>query len=38
VAAVAVLKGPDFSNATKEAGDKDAEVESPDYVNEDIIE
>ena len=38
MAAVAVLKGPDFSNATKETGDKDAEVESPDYVNEDIIE
>jgi hypothetical protein len=38
VVAIAVLKGPDLSNATKETGDKDAEVESPDYVDEDIIE
>ena len=38
VAAVAELNGPDFSIATKETGDKDAEVESLDYVDEDIIE
>ena len=38
MAAVAELNGPDFSIATKETGDNDAEVESLDYVDEDIIE
>ena len=37
MAAVAELKGPDCGNATKET-DKDAEVENPDYVDEDIID
>ena len=37
MAAIAELKGPDCGSATKET-DKDAEVENPDYVEEDIIE
>ena len=37
VASVAELKGPDCGSATKE-NDKDAKVENPDYVDEDIIE